>query len=226
MPSALGPRLSAGALVASLLLAPARSPLAQPTDARPRDAARRAAAALERAARQRQRERNDARYDDVFRKYSKRYFGLGWDWRTFKAQGMAESNLNPTARSYVGARGIMQLMPATYNAISSKNREFQAIDDPEWNIAAGILHDRYLWRYWEKEVPDERERLHFMYGSYNAGQGTIGRAHRTALEQRLDHDRWENIERVAPGVPRWRYRETLGYVRKIRAHLDSMPKQR
>lgn len=217
---------SAAGLAALLVAARIASaqPAATTTDARSRDAVARAGRALERAARQRQRERNDARYDDVFRKYSKRYFGIGFDWRHFKAQGMAESNLDPAARSWVGARGIMQLMPATYNAISSKNREFRAIDDPEWNIAAGIMHDRYLWGYWAKEVPDERERLDFMYGSYNAGQGTIGRAHRAARDQQLDHDRWANIERVAPVVPRWRYRETLGYVRKIRANMDSIPK--
>ena len=64
-------------------------------------------ATLERAAQERTRKRNNSRYDNYFRKYSKRYFGLGFDWRYFKAQGMAESELNPNAKSYVGARGIM-----------------------------------------------------------------------------------------------------------------------
>ena len=31
------------------------------------------------------------RYDDSFRKYSKRYFGPGFDWRLFKAQEMAKA---------------------------------------------------------------------------------------------------------------------------------------
>ena len=39
-------------------------------------------------------------YDDHFRKYTKRFFGIGWDWRLFKAQGMAESNLEAKARSW------------------------------------------------------------------------------------------------------------------------------
>lgn len=43
------------------------------------------------------------RYDDTFSKYSKRYFGPAFDWRIFKAQGMAESNLDPKARSQVVA---------------------------------------------------------------------------------------------------------------------------
>jgi membrane-bound lytic murein transglycosylase F len=53
------------------------------------------------------------RYDDTFRKAAKRSFGPAFDWRVFKAQGMAESNLDPLARSRVGARGLMQLMPST-----------------------------------------------------------------------------------------------------------------
>src|SRR5919201_1404990 len=68
--------------------------------------------AIERVATTRAAARDVARYDGVFRKYTKRYFGAGFDWRYFKAQGMAESQLNPTARSWVGARGIMQLMPS------------------------------------------------------------------------------------------------------------------
>jgi hypothetical protein len=39
-------------------------------------------------------DRGPNRYDDTFRKYSKRYFGPGYDWRAFKAQGMTESNLH------------------------------------------------------------------------------------------------------------------------------------
>ena len=89
------------------------------------------------------------RYDDTFSKYSKRYFGPAFDWRIFKAQGMAESNLDPKARSQVGARGVMQLMPATFREIASKNPELKRIDHPEMNIAAGIAYDRQLWTRWE-----------------------------------------------------------------------------
>ena len=54
-----------------------------------------------------------------------------------------------------------------------------------------------------------------MFGSYNAGEGPITRATAKARAQQLDHTQWPNIEVVAPTVPRWRYKETLGYVRKI-----------
>jgi membrane-bound lytic murein transglycosylase MltF len=158
---------------------------------------------------------NQDRYDDVFRKYSKRFFGVGFDWHYFKAQGLAESGLDPAAKSPVGARGVMQLMPGTYAIIkNARSEQFGGIEDPEWNIAAGILYNRDLWQIWG-DTPDEDERLRFMFGSYNAGPGTIKRATRVAKTRQLDDHTWRSVEEVAPSVQRWRYKETLPYVRKI-----------
>ena len=204
---------------AALLLACAVSARA---DAQ-REGMKKAGDAIERAAQARAAAKATTQYDDTFRKYSKRYFGPGFDWQYFKAQSMAESNLDPNAKSYVGARGLMQLMPSTYAMIQTKRPEFGPINDPEWNIAAGIMHDRYLWKLWSKQISEE-ERLNYMFSSYNAGEGTLARAMRVAQEQKLDHSRWSNIETVAPTVPRWRYRETLGYVRKIDGYYGSLKK--
>lgn len=178
--------------------------------------------ALERAAEQRAARRTSTKYDPIFRKYARRYFGVGADWRWFKAQGMAESDLTPGATSRVGARGIMQLMPSTYGQIRTALPQFGAIDNPEWNIAAGILHDRDLWTLYTRDV-DEEERWPFVFAGYNAGEGTIMRARRAAMAARLKDSTWPNIESVAPKVERWRYLETLDYVRRIRANHDSMP---
>ena len=166
------------------------------------------------------KKRDVDRYDHIFRKYSKRYFGVGYDWRIFKAQALAESDMNPNARSWVGARGLMQLMPSTYAAIQSK-AGFGAIDDPEFNIAAGILHSRGLWRRWERDSIDT-DRREFMFASYNAGEGTIMNAQRACVARSLDRRSWTSVETVAPQVPRWRYRETLGYVRKIQKGITNM----
>jgi membrane-bound lytic murein transglycosylase F len=161
------------------------------------------------------------RYDDAFRKYTKRFFGPGFDWRLFKAQGMAESNLDPAARSQVGARGIMQLMSSTYKEVQSRNPEVGHIDDPEWNIAAGIWYDRQLWKQWRAES-DEQHLQEFMFGSYNAGRSVVLRAQRVALDRALDGRVWPSIQTVAPSVPRWRYTETLTYVDRIKANLSRM----
>jgi soluble lytic murein transglycosylase-like protein len=167
---------------------------------------------------------NNDRYDDTFRKYSKRFFGVGFDWQYFKAQGLAESGLEPTATSRVGAKGIMQLMPGTYALIKGKRAEFGAIDDPEWNIAAGIMHSRGLWNRWNDHSSND-ERLRFMWAAYNAGEGTILRAKNVARSEQLDDRTWGSIEAVAPKVQRWRYRETIPYVHKIEKNHEKLSKQ-
>lgn len=161
------------------------------------------------------------RYDPLFKKYSKRYFGPAFDWHIFKAQAMAESNLLPDAKSGVGARGIMQLMPTTFREIQTRNPELECIDHPEWNIAAGINYDRFLWRLWT-EHPTLEDRRNFMLGSYNAGRGTLLRAQVTAREKSLDSCAWRSIAEIAPSVRGWRYRETLQYVTKVEANLAGL----
>jgi soluble lytic murein transglycosylase-like protein len=187
--------------------------------------ARKLGAAFRRADSTRAASRDQSRYDDYFKKYSKRYFGAPFDWRYFKAQGLAESELNANAKSFVGARGIMQLMPSTFALIATKRPEFRSIDDPEFNIAAGIMHDRWLWTVWQKRTPED-ERHRFMFGSYNAGEGPILRACLAARSDHLSDAQWASIERVAPKIDRWRYRETLGYVKKIDRNYATLKKQR
>lgn len=134
---------------------------------------------------------------------------------------MAESNLSPQAESRVGARGIMQLMPSTFSEIRTRNPELESIDDPEWNIAAGICYDRYLWRLWA-EHPTQDDRRNFVFGSYNAGRGTLLRAQGTARARNLDHRSWRSIAEVASAVRGWRYRETLEYLRRIEANIAAL----
>ena len=155
-----------------------------------------------------------SKYDDVFRKYSKRFFGPAFDWKIFKAQGIAESGLSPDAISQVGAKGIMQLMPSTFSEIQSRNPELTDINDPEWNIAAGISYDRTIWKSW-KDIEVDKEKQRFTFGSYNAGRGTIMKAQTKAKDKNLDHNAWDNIRQIAPEVPRWRHEETINYVTKI-----------
>jgi membrane-bound lytic murein transglycosylase MltF len=165
--------------------------------------------------------RKEPDYDATFRKYSKRFFGATFDWKVFKAQGMAESNLDPTARSRVGARGVMQLMPSTARAIRSDNEDLSWVEDPEMNIAAGIEYDRKLWLLWEADSVNEH-RTEFMFGAYNAGRRTILRAQGHARRAKLDHRQWPSIRKVAPQVPRWRHRETLEYIERIAAAREGL----
>ena len=134
---------------------------------------------------------------------------------------MAESNLSVTAKSWVGARGLMQLMPATYSEIRTKNPELGSIDDPRWNIAAGIFYDKKLYDAWA-EMNLTQSRMSYVLGSYNAGRGTLLNAKATVQKQGLDEKQWPNVEDHAHKVPRWRYEETLNYVRKIQAFYQAL----
>lgn len=143
-------------------------------------------------------------YDGYFRRYSKRYFGPFFDWKWFKAQAIAESSLKPNARSWVGAVGLMQIMPATYGDILKMNPHFKDIHSERWNIAAGIYYDRYLYREWAG-LPSG-ERLKFAFASYNAGLGNILKARRRSGGE--EAQQWADIAGKAP-------KETQGYVKRI-----------
>ncbi|MEJ2165902.1 MAG: transglycosylase SLT domain-containing protein [Desulfobacterales bacterium] len=155
------------------------------------------------------------KYDQYFKKYSKRFFGVGFRWQFFKAQAVAESNLKPHARSPVGAAGIMQIMPRTYKEIRRKNPDIKGKRlQPRWNIAAGIYYDRRLWNVWQAERPF-MDRVRFMFGSYNAGKGNILKAQKAAANQGLNPNLWLSIQSSLPDVTGKRSQETIQYVEKI-----------
>lgn len=152
-------------------------------------------------------------YDAYFRKYAKHYFGPLVDWRWFKAQGIAESGLNPNAHSPAGAKGIMQILPATYQEIKEKNPQFSYIDEPRWNIAAGIYYDRLMFQKWKDNLPTQ-ERINFALASYNAGYANVRRAFGSA-EQKLEKvRRWTQVAPYAP-------KETRRYVQRIARLMDA-----
>ncbi|MFK7830601.1 MAG: transglycosylase SLT domain-containing protein [Congregibacter sp.] len=159
--------------------------------------------------------REHTEFDDYFRKYSKRFFGVGFDWHYFKAQAIAESNLNPNAESAVGAKGIMQLMPRTFEEVSGKSSYIDgALMEPRWNIAAGIWYNKYQFDYWQKGRALD-ERLKFMYGSYNTGRVNLRKAQREAINQGLNPRQWQSMHQALPAVTGRHSRETLNYVERI-----------
>lgn len=154
------------------------------------------------------------KYDKHFRKYSKRFFGVGFDWKWFKAQAIAESSLKDDAKSWAGAKGIMQIVPRTFTEIKEQNPSFADINEPRWNIAAGIYYDNRQYRRWN-DISTSDDRLSFMFASYNAGRRTILNAQKVSKQEGYQGDAWNHIEAVAVKVPRWRHDETLGYIKKI-----------
>jgi soluble lytic murein transglycosylase-like protein len=85
------------------------------------------------------------------------------DYALVKAVIKAESNFNPRAISNAGARGLMQLMPETANALRV-NDPFH----PEDNIEGGVRHLRYLLDLFQGN-------LHLVLAAYNAGEEAVFR---------------------------------------------------
>jgi membrane-bound lytic murein transglycosylase MltF len=155
------------------------------------------------------------KFDPYFSKYSKRYFGPGFDWRHFKAQAVAESRLKAKAKSRVGALGVMQIMPRTFKEITLKNPTIKGTrEQPRWNIAAGIYYDRQLWKTWKAKRPFQ-DRVNFMFASYNAGKMNIIKAQKLAEKNGLNPNLWQSIKSELREVTGKKSRETVVYVQKI-----------
>lgn len=142
----------------------------------------------------------------LFKQYGNRY---GFDPLMLVAQGYQESLLDQTARSEVGAIGIMQLMPATGAAMKVGD-----ITITEANIHAGAKYMDYLMKtYFEDSRFSDFDRPLFAFASYNAGPGKIAKMRKLAEKRGYDPNKWlNNVEIVTAqkiGL------ETTTYVRNI-----------
>ncbi len=76
-----------------------------------------------------------------------------------------ESRFQPRAVSPKGARGLMQLMPATAKRFGVQLRE---LFDPERNVDAGVRYLRFLLDRYEEDLTK-------VLAGYNAGEGAVDR---------------------------------------------------
>ena len=135
------------------------------------------------------------------------------DWRWFKSQGAAESSLrdDPRVVSKAGARGIMQIMDPTYEMIGKKSKWVAGpITEARWNIAVGMLYDKYLWDYWKSER-STLDRVCFMFWSYNCGPSCILNSQKECVSEKGDGDACNQFAVMTPYVPG----EPKQYLKKI-----------
>jgi membrane-bound lytic murein transglycosylase F len=148
---------------------------------------------------------------------------IGWDWRLLASLMYQESLFNPRARSWAGAMGLLQLMPATAREVGVRDPW-----DPEDNVAGGARYLQWLEGQWEDEVPDPNQRLRFVLASYNVGRGHVMDAQRLAGKHGDDPLVWDQVahwllmkskrEFFTDPVVRFGYArglEPVTYVRKI-----------
>jgi len=124
-------------------------------------------------------------YDVLLKQYAA---DLNWDWRLLASQAFQESRFKPAARSWAGATGLLQLMPATA-------RQFGVLDalDPGDNIQGAVKFLKWLQNFWAKRIPDEHERLKFILASYNCGAGHVEDAQRLAEKYGGNPQSWSDV---------------------------------
>jgi soluble lytic murein transglycosylase-like protein len=99
-----------------------------------------------------------SKYDTIIERYANRY---GVDPTLVRAVIQVESNFNPKCVSSKGARGLMQLMPATARRFGVTN-----VHDPEQNIHGGVRYLAYLMRLFNEDLPR-------VLAGYNAGENAV-----------------------------------------------------
>ena len=106
--------------------------------------------------------RHDRRseYDPIIERYADEH---GIDPTFVRAVIQVESNFDPNCVSVKGARGLMQLMPAT-----AKRFGVTSIHDPEQNIRGGVEYLAYLMQLFNGD-------LRRVLAGYNAGEGAVMR---------------------------------------------------
>ena len=161
-------------------------------------------------------------YDSHFSKYSKRYFGAGFDWRYFKAQAIAESSLRPDARSSQGARGSCRSCRPRLKRSGNVTVGSQARSTSRAGISRLAFGTTVRTFRCGRRIGRFLKRLKFMFGSYNAGRGSILRAQREALRNGLNGTLWSSIERHLPNVTGRHSKETLTYVSRIMSIKGSL----
>lgn len=152
------------------------------------------------------------KYDDRIEKSVKRYWVRFGPWYWWKAQLYQESLFDPDAVSPVGAQGLAQFMPGTWEQITrelgwtgiSARHAGPAID-------AGAYYMAKLHRGWSSPRPDA-DRHFLAAASYNAGFGNLLQAQR-ACDMRTEYN---DIIRCLPQVTGRHSEETITYVKRIK----------
>lgn len=124
-------------------------------------------------------------YDKIIKKYSRE---IGWDWRLVSSLIYQESRFNPSAESWAGASGLMQLMPVIYTKFAPAEKS-----GVEAEICAGIRYLKYLDSQFVSQVSDSSERIMFVLAAYNIGLGHVDDAMRLAEVYKKKQSSWSDV---------------------------------
>ena len=116
-----------------------------------------------------------------------------------------ESGFDPEATSYVGAMGLMQMMPDTFTWLTSsehlgENLEVDALYDPEVSIRYGCYYLRYLFvKFYNWDT---------VFAAYNGGEGNVAKW--------LADPEYSDGKGNLTYIP---FKETRNYVKKVNKEI-------
>ncbi len=121
-------------------------------------------------------------YDEYIKEAGKL---VGWDWRLLASLIYQESEFKPNVRSWVGAYGLMQMMPSTLEkyGLDTTATAYQ-------QIIAGTRYLKHLDKQLPEDITDSVERIKFVMASYNAGIAHVFDARRLAEKYGKDPNIW------------------------------------
>ena len=133
-------------------------------------------------------------YRSIVSKYSKKY---GVDPYLIFALTREESLFNPLAKSWVGAKGLMQLMNKTANSLDRELNIKSNLFNPEDNINLGTFYLMKLMKRFDNNIPS-------VLAAYNGGPHNV----------ELWRERFTGVDddEFVENIP---FKETHGYVKRV-----------
>ncbi len=150
-----------------------------------------------------------SKYDALIQSLAQEY---NFDWRLIAAQVNKESQFDPRARSWAGAKGLLQVMPRTARELGIKH-----LENPENGLRAGVKYMDWIYQQLSDDLP-VKDRMWFTLAAYNAGLGHLKDARRLAAQQGYNPNRWfDNVEKAFLLLSQKKYakKARYGYVRGI-----------
>ena len=131
-------------------------------------------------------------YGKEVKDISNRY---GVDWRLVLAVLRQESAFDPSAVSYMGAKGFMQIMPSTGLHLAMTHN-IDDMSDPTMNIQLGIIHLRDLMRSFPEA--DGSNRIELAVAAYNCGLSRVQDAQAIAEFLGDNPNSWPAVKSALP----------------------------
>jgi membrane-bound lytic murein transglycosylase F len=123
-------------------------------------------------------------FDRMFKKYAKQ---IDWDWRLLASISYQESNFDPSAENWAGAKGLMQIMPKTAHILGLHK---DSLFDPKTSIRGAVN----LLRIYERNlagVKNKEQRQKLTIAAYNCGFGHIIDARALARKYKKNPNKWD-----------------------------------